>query len=402
MIQHPRPHSNDGSLREAGGQVRKSLLAPAVISGKSVESIGDVGGSSRPDRRPGPSVFEDTKEKPLQLLLLGDCMFGRLVNEVLENAPPEYPWGDTLPILHSADWRLCNLECVISDRGVPWSLSPKVFHFRSAAKNIAVLEAARINAVSLANNHVLDYGYDAMFEMLGILDRAGIAHSGAGANYAQASRLATAEVSGRKIGLFAFTDNEPDWEAGADWPGVFYVPTDLKDSRAAKLLDIIRERREAVDFLIVSAHWGSNWGYSPPQEHVVFAHALIDAGADLVFGHSCHVFRGIEFYRGRPILYSAGNFVDDYAVDRIERNDQSFIYLMETEGRISRGVRLYPTLIRRCRAFHAEGVHAVGITDKMKELCKPFHTSASWNQAQQCLEIGYSTRDYEKQMRAAR
>jgi poly-gamma-glutamate capsule biosynthesis protein CapA/YwtB (metallophosphatase superfamily) len=101
-------------------------------------------------------VSEGTEKKPLQLLLLGDCMLGRLVNEVLENAPPEYPWGDTLPILHSADWRICNLECVISDQGAPWPAYPKVFHLRSAAKNIAVLDAARMNGVSLANNHVLD------------------------------------------------------------------------------------------------------------------------------------------------------------------------------------------------------------------------------------------------------
>ena len=170
------------------------------------------------------SASQGSQEKHCQLLLVGDCMLGRLVNEVLETAPPEYPWGDTLPILHRADWRLSNLECVISDCGTPWSASPKAFHFRSRAKNIAVLEAARMNAVSLANNHVLDYGYDAMFEMLRILDRAGIIYTGAGANLAQASRLATADVHGCKIGLIALTDNEPGWEAGTDWPGGFLCP----------------------------------------------------------------------------------------------------------------------------------------------------------------------------------
>ncbi len=330
---------------------------------------------------------------PLQLLLVGDCMLGRLVNEVLENAPPEYPWGDTLPILHSADWRLCNLECVISDRGTPWSAYPKTFHFRSDAKNIAVLVAARMNAVSLANNHVLDYGYDALIEMLGVLDHAGIAHSGAGLNYEEASRLATSEVSGRKLGLLAFTDNEPDWEATADRPGVFYVPTDLTDSRTTRLLEIIRASQEVVDLLIVSAHWGSNWGYGPPHDHIVFAHALIEAGADVIFGHSSHVFRGIEFYKGRPILYGAGDFVDDYAIDEIERNDQSFIYVIEMAGGIPRGVRLYPTLIRGCHASLAEGVYALGITDKMAELCAAFNTTTRWNQARRCMEIAHSNPD---------
>ena len=246
-----------------------------------------------------------------------------------------------------------------------------------------------MNAVSLANNHVLDYGYDALIEMLGILDRAGIVHSGAGLDYGEASRLATSEVSGRKLGLLAFTDNEPDWEATADRPGVFYVPTDLTDSRATKLLEIIRGSRKVVDLLVVSAHWGSNWGDHPPHGHLIFAHALIEAGADIIFGHSSHVFRGIEFYKGQPILYGAGDFVDDYAIDEIERNDQSFIYVLEMAGRIPHGVRMYSTLIRGCHASLAEGLHALGITNKMAELCAAFHTPTRWNQSRRCMEIAY-------------
>lgn len=364
------------------------------------EAINDCGNGA-PNQQPEPSASKGTPTKRCQFLLVGDCMLGRLVTEVLESAPPEYPWGDTLPILHRADWRLCNLECVISNRGEPWSAYPKTFHFRSAAKNIAVLEVARMNAVSLANNHVLDYGYDAMFEMLEILDRSRIIYSGAGANLAQASRLATAEVCGRKVGLLAFTDNEPGWEAAADRPGIFYVPTDLTDARAKKLLNTIRGYSKIADYLIVSAHWGSNWGYVPPNEQVVFAHALVDAGADLIFGHSSHVFRGIELYKGRPILYGAGNFVDDYAVDKVERNDQSFIYLIEQENGIPRTLRLYPTLIRRCRALRAEGVYALGIIKKMKELCTGFQTAADWNRAQGCLEIGCITEQARKQVQTA-
>ena len=357
--------------------------------------------SNSADQQQRPAASERTEGKPLHLLLLGDCMLGRLVNEVLENAPPEYPWGDTLPILHSADYRICNLECVLSDRGEPWSAYPKPFHFRSAAKNIAVLEAAQINALSLANNHVLDYGYDAMFQMLEILDRAGIVHSGAGVNLEEASRLATAEVCGRKLGLLAFTDNEPAWEATAHQPGIFYVPVDLSDPRAQALLELVREQKDAVDLLIVSAHWGGNWGYYPPREHVALAHALVNAGAGLVFGHSSHVFRGIEFYEGRPILYSAGNFVDDYAVDRIERNDQSFIYVADIENGTSRRLSLYPTLIRRCQARCA-GVYAQGIVEKMRGLCSGMNTSAEWNPACDCLEVSYPARTEEMRMGVVR
>lgn len=95
------------------------------------------------------------------------------------------------------------------------------------------------------------------------------------------------------------------------------------------LFKLIEKIRPEVDLLIVSAHWGGNWGYKPPKEHKAIAHALIDRGTDLVFGHSSHVFRGIEIYKNRPIIYSAGDFVDDYAVNEIERNDESFIFVLE-------------------------------------------------------------------------
>jgi poly-gamma-glutamate capsule biosynthesis protein CapA/YwtB (metallophosphatase superfamily) len=326
----------------------------------------------------------------LRLALVGDCMLGRLVNDALKTELPEYAWGDTLPLLLGADCRVCNLECVISDRGTPWSAYPKPFHFRSAAKNIAVLQAAGINAVSLANNHVLDYGYEALEEMLDILSRNGIAWSGAGRNFAEASKVAIVDIGGRKLGFLAFTDNEPDWQATSKLAGVFYVPIDLGDSRVMMLLDIVRGHKDTVDFLVVSAHWGPNWGYAPPREHVALAHALIDAGADLVYGHSCHVFRGIEFYRGQPILYGAGNFVDDYAVDEIERNDESFVYMVEIEKRITRGLRLYPTLIHNFQARRASGAEGRRISEKMQRLCCAFHTPAAWSEEEGHLAVGYA------------
>jgi poly-gamma-glutamate capsule biosynthesis protein CapA/YwtB (metallophosphatase superfamily) len=321
----------------------------------------------------------------LRLVLLGDCMLGRLVNERLRDVAPEYPWGDTLPLLHGADWRLCNLECVLSDGGAP--VFPKTFHFRSDARNIAVLRAAQIDAVTLANNHVLDYGNDAMSEMLEILDRAGIVHSGAGKNFDEASRPAIATVRGTKLAVLAFTDNEPGWEAGAGRPGIFYAPIESGDSRAQMVLEIVGRGKPAADFLIVSAHWGPNWGYAPPREHVAFAHAMIDAGADLVFGHSSHVYRGIEFYRGRAIVYGAGDFVDDYMVDEIERNDQGFVYVVEVEGGISARLRLYPTVIGDFQACRAGGQEESSIAGKMSRLCAPFGTTAEWDPASRSLVV---------------
>jgi poly-gamma-glutamate capsule biosynthesis protein CapA/YwtB (metallophosphatase superfamily) len=340
----------------------------------------------RAKEHPVSSIFSSAKEPPVQLAIVGDCMLGRGVDQALTQKAPEYPWGNTLPVFRQADARICNLECVLADSGTPWSEYRKEFHFRSRAKNVASLKVAGINAVSIANNHVLDYGREALLEMLTVLDEAGIVHGGAGADLAEACRIARFEVRGRRLGLIAFTDNEPLWEAGAERPGTFYAPTRLADARAQRLIDIIRQAHE-LDFLMVSAHWGGNWGYTPPAEHIALAHALVDAGADLVFGHSCHVFRGIEWYKHRPILYSTGDFVDDYAVDPVERNDESFIFLLELEANAPVRLRLVPTTIHWCQAMLARVEEAEIIAGKMQELCADLDTFARWNPTTQVLEL---------------
>lgn len=325
----------------------------------------------------------------MRILLAGDVMLGRLVNEALERRPPEFPWGDTLDIFRSADLRICNLECAVSDRGRPWSATPKAFHFRTDSKNVKALNSARIDAVTLANNHILDFEYDALADTLENLDRAGIRHAGAGLRLREAMAPAIMNVKGLKACLIAFTDNEPGWEAKDDHGGVFYAPIDAEDARAKRLLDTVKEARQKASVLIVSAHWGPNWGYRPVPEHIPFAHALIDAGADIVFGHSCHVFQGVEIYRNKPIIYSAGNFIDDYAVDDVERNDESFLFIVETDGLGVDRLLLRPIIIDNFQARLAPPMRAELIAAKMKTLCAEFDTKTRWIEDQMSLEIAF-------------
>jgi poly-gamma-glutamate capsule biosynthesis protein CapA/YwtB (metallophosphatase superfamily) len=306
----------------------------------------------------------------MRIALVGDLMLGRLINKMLKHSDPAYPWGNTLPILQSADLRICNLECVLSDIGNPWSATHKVFHFRSDEKNIKTLQVAGINIVSLANNHVLDDEYEALQRMLNILNEQGILNAGAGNDLTEASKPAFCQIRSQKIALVAFTDNEPDWAAQENKPGVLYMPTDISDRRIQNFLKHIENLRKEVDFLIVSAHWGSNWGYYPPGEHVSIGHAMIDAGADLIFGHSAHVFRGIEVYKNRPIIYSAGDFIDDYAVDEIEKNDESFIFVLEKERDSSLRLYLYPTCIDQFQVNLASPHRERAILSQMESLCK--------------------------------
>lgn len=326
----------------------------------------------------------------MKLLFAGDVMLGRLVNDLLQRVGPDYPWGDTKTLFQTADWRCCNLECVISDRGTPWAKTPKAFHFRSDAKNVEVLRSARINSVSLANNHTLDFDEEAMFEMLKLLDGAGIQHAGAGHNQAEARRPAVSRAAKASIALIAFTDNEPQWEAGPRTAGVFYCPIDVRDERAATLFETVRAARKTADLLIVSAHWGPNWGYKPMAEHIRFGHALIDSGADIIFGHSCHVFQGVEFYKGRPIMYSAGDFIDDYAVDEVERNDQSFAFIVEIDNGATTRLLLHPTEIANCQARMAAGDRAEKIALRIAGLNRTLGTTARWHGQAGILELSGS------------
>ncbi|MDR5675124.1 MAG: CapA family protein [Armatimonadota bacterium] len=307
----------------------------------------------------------------MRLAFLGDVMLGRLVNRALQNRPPTDPWGDVLPVLRGTDGVVCNLECVLSDRGTPWP--GKLFTFRSDARNVRVLEAGGVRAVSLANNHVLDFGEDALADCLQVLDAAGIAHAGAGRDAEEAQRPARWTCGRTRVGLVAFTDNEPGWEAAPGRPGVFYAPVDPEDPRFQRVVQLTRQLAAEVDAVVVSAHWGPNWGRRPLPEHREAARLLARAGAQVVWGHSAHIVRGVEFVDACAVLYSCGDFVDDYAVDEVERNDWSFAFLLEWKpGGVE--VELVPTTIRHFRAGLAHGWEREAICQRMRELCAELGT----------------------------
>jgi poly-gamma-glutamate synthesis protein (capsule biosynthesis protein) len=161
----------------------------------------------------------------------------------------------------------------------------------------------------------------------------------------------------------------------------------VKDDRAKRLFEVVHQTKQEVNLLIISAHWGPNWGYRPRRNHIPFGHRLIDVGADIIFGHSCHVFQGAEIYKDRPILYSTGDFIDDYAVDEIERNDESFIFSIETSKDKIVRLRLYPTVIEDFQSRLAKPMAAKEIVLKMQKLCAEFNTPAIWQEKERFLNI---------------
>ncbi len=334
---------------------------------------------------PGPAAADDGER--LTLLFAGDVMLGRLVDEVLRERPPASVWGDTLPLFAAADLRICNLECAVSDIEDPSAWPDKAFHFRSAERNVAALRAAGIGIVSLANNHALDAGEAALVRTLDVLDAAGIAHAGAGRTLDEARAVAIRSVRGCSVGVVAFTDNEPGWAAGPRRPGVFHVDVGADDPEWDDLLDVVRGTRDAVDVLVASAHWGPNWGDDPLSGQVRLAHALVDAGVDIVFGHSGHVVRGVACHRGRPILYCAGDYIDDYAVDPIDRNDHSAIFLVDVVAGGIATVRVHPTVIRDFGAWLATGAEQDEILGRIARLSAALGTDATVDRERGTLTV---------------
>src|ERR671917_1770452 len=322
----------------------------------------------------------------ITLTLIGDVMLGRGVNETLHAAHPEEPWGDVLPLLHSADLRIVNLECAITGHKEPWRRTHKVFHFRADPLAIEVLRAARIDACSLANNHTLDFEEQGLLDTLAHLEAAGIGYAGAGRDLEEAARPVLLEGG---VALAAFTDNEPPFAAAPGKPGTNYLPVSLEPEVLRRVEEAIEAAREAgANTVVFSNHWGPNMVERPREIFRRFARAVVDRGADVYYGHSAHVFQGVEIYRGKPILYDTGDFMDDYAVDPNLRNDRSFLFRVSVEGGDLRRLELFPVSLPYARVELAGGAEREAILDRMVSLSAEMGTTFDRHEDRLVFEPG--------------
>ncbi|MCX9011252.1 MAG: CapA family protein [Candidatus Methanoperedens sp.] len=323
-------------------------------------------------------------EKGIVLAFTGDVMLGRLVNEMTGHTGPYYVWGDTLPLLKKADLRLINLECVIAEDGKPWDRSPKVFFFRADPHAVDVLKTAGIDYVSLANNHTLDFGEEALLEMLRILDEAGIDHAGAGKNLSEAEKPAVLEAGDIRVGVISFTDNEPSFAATETSPGTNYIPITLADGVMRRVKAAVDEARSTSDIVVFSIHWGPNMRERPTQLFREFAHAVIEMGADIFHGHSAHIFQGIEIYREKLIMYDTGDYIDDYYVGPGEKNDQQLLFLVTVlNGKIKK-VEMIPVEISMCQVNVARGDVYKEISERITSLSEEFGTKVEKIEHESC------------------
>jgi poly-gamma-glutamate synthesis protein (capsule biosynthesis protein) len=348
----------------------------------------------------------------LQLFLCGDVMTGRGIDQALPHPVDpvlyesfvrdardyvtlaerasgpiprplelDYPWGEAQEAWRETDLRIVNLETSITTGAAAWP--GKAIHYRMHPRNLGCLTAARIDCCCLANNHVLDWGYAGLTETLRTLDTAGIAHAGAGESAVEAGAPAALEVAGKgRVLVFsvgsASSGIPQEWGALSGRPGVDLLP-DLSEETAHRLALRVAGFRRPGDVVLISIHWGANWGYEIPADQVRFAHRLVEEGVDLVHGHSSHHVKGIEVYQGRLILYGCGDFLDDYeGITGYEtfRGDLRLMYLVTLEpgaGRLT-AVRLLPMQVRRFRLHRASDADARWLGELLNRWGAPFGT----------------------------
>jgi poly-gamma-glutamate synthesis protein (capsule biosynthesis protein) len=259
-----------------------------------------------------PRIFESYVQDAREYVKFAESRNGRISRPVSLS----YIWGDALLELERVrpDARIVNLETSVTSSGDYWT--GKGINYRMHPENVGCITAARIDVCGLANNHVLDYDRSGLVETLDVLRRAGVKTVGAGRTLAEAQAPSIVRLAnGSRVVVFAFGTTTsgilPDWAAREDRAGVDLLP-DLSPATAAGIVDRVRRAKEDRDLVVASVHWGTNWGYDVPGEHVRFAHWLIDGGVDIVHGHSSHHPRPIEVYRDRLILYGCGDFINDY------------------------------------------------------------------------------------------
>ncbi|MCV7233318.1 CapA family protein [Mycobacterium branderi] len=293
-----------------------------------------------------------------------------------------WPWGEALPVLDdfAPDARILNLETAVTADG---DFAPgKAVHYRMHPDNVGCLTVVRPDICVLANNHVLDFGPTGLADTLRALSAAGIQPVGAGRSADDAKQPAVLEVSdGARVVIAAAAMTSSGvprvWAATANRPGV--VVSEVSERAAVELAERLVALKRLGDIGVVSLHWGSNWGYTVESEQVRFAHRLVDAGVDVVHGHSSHHPRPVEVYRGKLILYGCGDTINDYeGIGGYEqyRDELRLLYFATIEQ--DRGalgtLRLVPMRARRMRLEHASPGDAEWLRRTLEDASRPFGT----------------------------
>jgi poly-gamma-glutamate synthesis protein (capsule biosynthesis protein) len=307
------------------------------------------------------ALANENRKEAITMVFGGDCAFVHSFEKVVKDNYT-YPF-EKLDLFRQADVRMINLENPISLRG---GKTPKEFNFRMHPKYLSVLKDANIDIVCLANNHIYDYGKDALLDTLSYLDSVDIRHVGAGENLSMARKPVILEVNRKKIGFLAYYGNGSWYPASEGSPGT--VPR-IK----ALIRDDIKALREneKVDYIVVNYHWGQEGSNYPNQFQVDLAHFTVESGANLIIGHHPHVLQGIEKYKNGIIVYSLGNFLFGYT--NRKEYDTAVFKLVINQHRIL--PEIIPVHISSWQAYQLTGKDREIVLNKMHEYSMDFNES---------------------------
>jgi len=308
---------------------------------------------------------------PATVLVASDWAPIRAFEPIVRDTP-EAIYGDLLPVLRRADLRVVNCECALTSAASPVWKSGAVF--KGEPRHAGGLAAVPFDVACLANNHVLDYGAAGLRETLRVLARAGIRTVGAGLTDAEALAPLSVRVKGQTIHFVNISEGE-DLTASTGGPGVFGWDVTLAAAQTRAL-------KTFGGVVIVVAHCGLEYVPFPPPYVVSAFRALVDAGADCVIGHHPHVPQGIEWWRGRPIVYSLGNFVFYQPTALFHRKTGFCTSLRVENGRVS-AIELHPYRITDTGLRCLDAKEARDFGRDLTRLSRPFATAAgparAWN-----------------------
>lgn len=305
----------------------------------------------------------------ITISMVGDVLLAAGVEKYIQSHGSDYPWQEVRPVFAGSDFVLGNLECAVATGGEP--MENKQFTFRAQPDVLAGAVRAGVDIFTLANNHVLDFGRQAMLETIANLDHYGIKHTGAGINLEQATRPVILEQNGVRLGVLSYTMIFPEgwWVAGPSNPGI------ASGHDMNSVIADVKALRSQVDLLVVSIHWGVQLADHPRPNEQTLAYMLVDAGADLVFGHHPHVLQGLEYYNDSLIAYSAGNFI--FTTPRSMKARQGMILQVRAGHKGVLEAVVVPTLVDAGRAKVLQGEDREQVLRRLETLSAPFGTVIS-------------------------
>lgn len=319
-----------------------------------------------------PHIYESYMKSAEGYVELAERKYGPLPRSV----DYSYIWGDVLEDLDklSIDARIINLETAVTQSEDAWPR--KGINYRMHPKNIDCITAARIDCCTLANNHVLDWGYAGLDETLRTLHQAKVQTAGAGTNTEDAEQPAIVPIPKKgRVLIYSYgspTSGIPhSWSVSKCRAGVNFINT-LSIRNAERIAETIQLTKQAGDLVVFSIHWGHNWGYDIASEQIEFAHWLIDfAGVDIIHGHSSHHPKAVEVYKSKPIIYGCGDFINDYEGIRGHeqyRSELGFMYIVRVDAVSGNLIsfELKPTRIKRFRVNRASDQEVEWLYRRMK------------------------------------